>query len=135
MLEALADWLKRWRERSELGAMDASQRDGIAHDLGISTAELEFLTRKSHEPKQLPLMVRALGIDEAALRRREPALLRDMERTCSICRRTDMCKFSLREGIADLTYVEFCPNADSLMTLPKASHAPSHQTRTVRLQG
>ena len=119
MFENLADWLKRRRERAELGALDAGERDRVAHDLGVSAAELDFLVRESHDPVQLPQMLEALRIDEAAVRRAEPAMLRDMQRVCSLCPSTDLCEYALAQGIASFAYPDFCPNADTLKGLAR----------------
>lgn len=119
MFRILADWLKRQREFAELDGLGADQRDRVAHDLGVSSGELETLVRKSHDPVELPQMLAALGIDEAALHRAEPAMLRDMERVCSLCESVDACRYALGQGIADHAYFQFCPNAETLKTLPK----------------
>lgn len=117
MFHGLAEWLKRRRESAELAAMNPEERDRVAHDLGISTNELDFLVRESHDPAELPQMLFALGIDEAALRRTELALLRDMQRTCSLCGEREMCRYEIRDGTAPLTYPSFCPNAEHLTQL------------------
>lgn len=121
MLHTLADWLRRRRERDELDALDADQRDRVAQDLGVSASELDYLVRESHDPVQLPQMLKALGIDESALRRAAPALLRDMQRVCSLCAVSGECRYEIAEGTAALTYPEFCPNADTLAGL---AHKP-----------
>jgi hypothetical protein len=120
MFHALEVWLKRQRERSELEAMGAGERDRVARDLGVSTNDLDFLVRESHDPVQLPQMLEALGIDEAALRRAQPALLRDMRRTCSLCSEAVECRWEIHTGTAALTYEEFCPNREELRRLAKA---------------
>lgn len=123
MFQTLADWLKRRRERAELDALDGDERDRVAHDLGVSAAELDFLVEESHDPIQLPQMLTALGIDEARLRRAEPAMLRDMQRVCSLCGLADACSHMIADGVAGLTYPEFCPNAETLKALAaKAGH-------------
>lgn len=78
MHQIIADWLKRRREGAELDSLDQRQRARVAHDLGVTTTDLDFLVRESRDPLQLPKMLAALGIDEAALRRAEPAMPRDM---------------------------------------------------------
>lgn len=119
MLETLADWLKRRRERAELDVLDADQRASVARDLGVSAAKLDFLVRESHDPVQLPQMLAALGIDEAALRRAQPAMVRDMLRVCGLCESVDACKYALSQGIAGLAYPEFCPNAETIKAIPR----------------
>lgn len=117
MLQALADWLKRQRDRAELNALDTDQRARVAQDLGVSAAELDFLVRESHDPVQLPQMLAALGVDAAALQRAEPALVRDMLRVCSLCESVDACKYALKQGFADLSYPHYCPNAETLNSI------------------
>jgi hypothetical protein len=125
MFQILADWLKRRREGAELDALDDSQRTRVAQDLGVSVTDLDFLVREARDPVQLPQMLAALGIDEAALRRAEPALARDMRRVCSLCASVDACKYALTEGFADLAYPNFCPNAEALSTLPRRAVRPT----------
>ena len=117
MFHVLELWLKRRRENAELSAMEAGERDRVARDLGVSPAELSYLVRESHDPVQLPQMMAALGIDEEAVRRAQPALLRSMRRTCSLCTETVECRYELRDGTAGLTYQEFCPNRKELEEL------------------
>jgi len=123
MFQTLADWLKRRRERAELDALDADERNRVAHDLGVSTAELDFLVQESHDPIQLPRMLAALGIDEARLLHAQPAMMRDMQRVCSLCGLADACSHMITDGVAGQTYPVFCPNADTLKALAaKAGH-------------
>jgi hypothetical protein len=62
----------------------------------------------------LPYILTALDIDEEALRRAKPALLRDMERVCSFCTRRRQCHQELAAGTAATNYVEYCENADKI---------------------
>ena len=117
MFQTLADWLKRRRDRAELDALDADEHDRVAHDLGVSATELDYLVQESHDPIQLPQMLAALGVDEARLRRAQPALLRDMQRVCSLCGLADACSHMIADGVAGETYPVFCPNADTLKAL------------------
>jgi hypothetical protein len=128
MLQTLADWLKRQRERAELAALDPDERARVAHDLGVSASELDFLVRESRDPVQLPRMLAALGIDEAALQRAEPAMVRDMLRVCSLCQSVDACKYALDQNIADVAYPHFCPNAEPLKTILR--RRPRKSTRS-----
>ena len=128
MLQTLANWLKRRRESAELDALDSDQRASVARDLGVSAAELDFLVRKSHDPLQLPQMLAALGVDEAALQRAKPAMMRDMLRVCSLCESVDACKFALDRGIVDVAYSHFCPNAETIKTIPR--RRPRESTRS-----
>jgi hypothetical protein len=127
MFQILADWLKRRREGAELDALDDGQRMRVAHDLGVSVTDLDFLVREARDPVQLPQMLAALGIDETALRRAEPAMARDMLRVCSLCVSVDACKYALAQGFADLAYPNFCPNAEALSALPRRAPRPAER--------
>lgn len=114
MIRALTAWLKHRRERAELNALDADERDRLASDLGVSASELDYLVSESHDPVELPRMMAAIGIGEAALRRAQPALMREMERACSLCRSADLCSEELANGTAGVSYPYFCPNGECL---------------------
>lgn len=117
MLEALTQWLIHQRERAELGLSQGDRFEELARDLGVSTNELSYLVRSTPDPLRLPDMLRTLGIDEAALRRAQPALLRAMEEACSKCVVLGRCQHALARGTAAGEYAQFCPNADRLSRL------------------
>lgn len=117
MLHAFAEWLKRRRERAELDALDADERNRVAHDLGVSADQLDYLVRESHDPVELPRMLAAIGIDEAGLRRAQPALMRELQRVCSLCESSTLCHHEIESGTAGVSYPYFCPNADELKAL------------------
>src|SRR5215475_2333752 len=86
VISLFGDWLKQRRQLSELVGYDADpgELDRIAREFGMTPADLDSLTRQGpHSADELPKMLQTLGLDEAAIWRAEPALLRDMERVCS----------------------------------------------------
>src|SRR5262245_57344497 len=117
MIQAFAAWLKRRRDRAELNALDTCEHDRVAHDLGVGVAELDYLVRVAHDPVELPRMMAAIGIDEEALKRAQPSLRREMERVCSLCETTTVCRNELASGTAGVSYPYFCPNAEELKAL------------------
>ena len=117
MLDALALWLIHQRERAAFGLSQGDQFDQLAKDLGVSTNELSYLVNTARDPLQLPEMLRALGIDEAALRRSQPALLRAMQDVCAQCAVLGRCKYAIDRGVAANDYTQFCPNAAGLTDL------------------
>ena len=70
-------------------------------------------------------MLRALGIDEAALRRSEPILLGTMQDACEQCVVVGRCKYAIYRGIAVADYAQFCPNAASLTDVRKRQADPA----------
>jgi hypothetical protein len=117
VIHLFSDWLKQHRELNELIEYSAEfgGLEPVARELNVTPADLEMLVR--HGPQsasELPYMLTALDIDEAALRRAEPALLRDMERVCSFCTHRRQCHQELAAGTAATNYVEYCENSDTI---------------------
>jgi len=117
VIDMFGDWLKQRRELNELMeyAAEFGELEPVARELNVTRADLERPVR--HGPQsanELPYILTALDIDEEALRRAEPAFLRDMERICSFCTRKRQCHRELAAGTAATNYVEFCENADKI---------------------
>jgi hypothetical protein len=120
VIDLFGDWLKQRRELKELMeyAADPGELERVARELNVTPADLEMLVRQgSQAANELPYTLTALGIDETALRRAEPALLRDMERVCSFCAHKRQCHQELAAGTAATNYVEYCENEDTIDTL------------------
>jgi transcriptional regulator with XRE-family HTH domain len=115
LIDTFAQWLKHRRELSEIRQMDREDFERIAGDLRISPGELDELVRRGpHAADKLPQMLKALGIDEAALSRSEPLVLRDMERVCAMCKDKPRCHRDLAAGTAGAHYEEYCLNAPTI---------------------
>jgi hypothetical protein len=114
VIDLFGDWLKQRRELNDLReyAADPGELERVARELNVTPADLEILVRQgSQGANELPEMLKALDIDETALWRAQPALLRDMERVCSFCTHKRQCHQELAAGTAATNYVEYCENA------------------------
>lgn len=115
LIDAFVGWLKRHRELSEIGRLDREAIERIAGDLRISPDDLNELVRNGpHAADELPRMLAALGIDEAALARTEPLVMRDMERVCALCMDKARCRDDLAAGTSGTHYEDYCPNAPTI---------------------
>jgi hypothetical protein len=115
LINGLAGWLQHRRALSELRQMDQETVNRIAGDRRISPGDLNELVRNGpHAADELPKMLKALGIDEAALSRSEPMMLRDMERVCAMCKDKSRCHSDLAAGTAAEHYEDYCLNAPTL---------------------
>jgi hypothetical protein len=117
VIDLFSDWLKQRREFNELMeyAAEFGELEPVARELNVTLADLERLVRQgSQSANELRYTLTALGIDEAALWRAEPALLRDMERVCSFCTHKRQCHQELAAGTAATNYVEYCENANTI---------------------
>ena len=115
VVDSFGDWLKHRRELREMREMDAANFNQIAGELRMTSADLEALVRQGpHAADELPKMLVALGIDQDALARTEPLVLRDMERVCAMCSHKRQCDRDLAAGTAAAHYEEYCGNADTI---------------------
>lgn len=123
LIGKLTGWVDRFRDIGEIRSLSAAEADQVAHDLRISPAELETLVaRGRHGADELPQMLKALGIDENAVKREEPGVLNDMRRVCALCIEKSRCNSELEAGTAALHHREYCANTytiDSLGMKPK----------------
>jgi hypothetical protein len=123
VIDRFARWLKHRREIAKSCNCNSEEYARIAHDLNISTAELNTLVRRgAHASDELTKMMAALCIDAEAIRRVEPMVLRDLERVCSLCEHKRQCAHEVAACKAAEDYTEFCPNADTLTALIKRPH-------------
>jgi uncharacterized protein YjiS (DUF1127 family) len=125
LIESFASWLKHRREMNEMRQLDRADFDRIANDLRIAPDDLEELVRHGrHAADELPKMLEQLGISAERLGQAQPLLLRDMERTCSLCGHKGQCDRDLAEGTAAENYHGYCANASTLESLDRADLAP-----------
>jgi transcriptional regulator with XRE-family HTH domain len=119
-VETFTDWIKHRRELRDLRQLDRIDFDRIASDLTVSPEALEELVRQGpHSADELPKMLKALGVEEAALANAQPLMLRDMERVCAICGQKRQCDRDLVAGTAAEHYQDYCPNAPTIAQLRK----------------
>jgi transcriptional regulator with XRE-family HTH domain len=84
LIGTFAGWLTHRRELNELHQIDRTELDRIAGDLQVSPSALEELVEKGpYAADELERLLKALGIDEAALARTQPTVLRDASAPCA----------------------------------------------------
>ena len=118
VINLFSKWLKQRRELNELTeyAADPGELERVACELNVTPADLEMLVRQGSQGAN-ELSYTLTAIDETALWRAEPALLRDMERVCSFCTHKRRCHQELAAGTAATNYVEYCNNSETIDTL------------------
>lgn len=119
VLDAIAGWINRYRaatgRQDAFGTCDAAEVSRIADELGVGPAELRALAAKGpHGADLLQKMLTALKVDAADLSRREPAVMRDLQRLCVACDHKRQCQHEIEQGTAAAHYHAFCPNAFTL---------------------
>ena len=115
LIDHFAGWLKHRRELNEMRQLDRSEFDRIAADLEVSPGDLDELVRRgAHAADELPVLLKALGIDAAALERTQPLVVRDMERVCAMCRHKAQCDRELIASTAAEHFEGYCANAPTI---------------------
>jgi hypothetical protein len=118
LINTFSDWLKHRRELSEIRQLNTVEFDRIANDLRVSPNDLNELVRQGpHAADELPKLLKILGIDEAALARTQPLVLRDMERVCALCASKAQCDRDLAAGTSAEHYEGYCLNAPTIELL------------------
>ena len=126
---AIADWVRKYRSHAgnddTFGQCSQDEVRQIAKDIGVSSAELRGIARK--EPGAADLlqkMLVALGVAPETLIKRNPAVMRDLQRLCVSCSHKSRCQHELAIGEAAARFHEFCPNAFTLDALLKRESLP-----------
>jgi hypothetical protein len=69
----------------------------------------------------------ALGLDAGEVEATQPAIMRDLQRVCSICSNKRVCEHDLGRSPANAAWSEYCPNAGTLAAIaPQGSVSSSH---------
>ena len=122
MLVALHAWRRRRDEiRRGLADLESCGDDDLsrmAKDVQLTPAALRQMARCRSDAANLLLRrMAALGLNAEALGRMEPAVLRDLQRLCSLCATKKRCMKELARDPADAVWREHCPNAGTLAAL------------------
>jgi hypothetical protein len=118
LITTFGDWLTHRRELNELRQLNTSEFERIATELRVSPGDLTEMVRQGpHAADELPRLLEILGIDEEALARTQPMVLRDMERVCSLCAHKGECDRDLAAGTSAEHYAGYCLNASTIETL------------------
>jgi hypothetical protein len=116
-------WLKHRQEIREMREFDIGEFARIAHELGVTPDDLDTLVRRGLDAiEELPKLLTALGVDEKAIARTLPLVLRDMERVCASCQQKRQCDHDIAAGTSGQHYEEYCDNAATINSLGLKAH-------------
>jgi hypothetical protein len=120
----LADWWRNLRrERADLERLRSGGNDieEVARDVGLSVSELCNVARKGRGASDLlRRRLSALRINPKRLSRAQPAVMRDLEKVCSLCGSKHRCERDLAHGPVDPRWRDYCPNAQTIDALEDA---------------
>lgn len=118
-LQRLVGAWKGWRQRrlaiAELYSLGTVEKRRLAQDLGIPAPDLEVLAgRDSHSADLLLRRLATLNLDPAKVDR---AVMRDMQRCCSICGSHALCEHELEHKPRAARWPDYCPNEPTIASL------------------
>jgi hypothetical protein len=118
LINMFDSWLKHRQEIREMREFDIGEFARIAHELGVTPDDLDTLVRRGLDAiEELPKLLTALGVDEKAIARTLPLVLRDMERVCASCQQKRQCDHDIAAGTSGQHYEEYCDNAATINSL------------------
>ena len=115
----IAVWWRGLRHRHvDLVQLEAGgDMRAIAQDAGLSVSDLSRLVARGSDAAELNRRMAALGLDPASLSHEQPAVARDLQRTCSLCTSKRRCRHDLAARPADSKWQTYCPNSSTLKSL------------------
>lgn len=115
---SMTEWCCLLKAARELRDIDAEMMGTIMEADAVGSATLS--PESAAKVRSVARLMRSLGLDPAAIRRRDPEAMRALEAACLNCAERSRCTRELWSGTAADTYAEFCPNA---RCLDRLSHA------------
>jgi hypothetical protein len=119
VVENITNWWRNWRAtRTTLAAFERcgpAEVKRIAGDVGLASRELRALAGKwPDSADELNNRLQALRIEPAAT---DPRVLRDLQRTCSMCESKGPCTRDLDRDPRDPRWRQYCSNVHTLDAL------------------
>ena len=110
-----------WQEQRRVAAMSGADLDCLARDFGVTADQLLMLARRGpHAADEMHVLMQAFNIDEEAMQRSNPALLREMSMTCSLCVAKAQCRHDLAHGDKRDDCPPYCGNTEAFDELRAA---------------
>jgi hypothetical protein len=118
-IEAIRQWCRGLtRSQSTLAECGAEGLERMAHDVGVSSAELYRLASRGAESADLLCRrMEVLDLDQDEVARVERATFQDLQRVCSMCDCTKRCARDLARDPADPVWKDYCPNTQTLTAI------------------
>lgn len=112
------DWQRRRRTMAEIDCCGRDQIERLAHDVGVTGADLCALAGKWPDSTNLlSQRLEQINLDAGSIVQAEPYVLRDLQRGCTLCASKRKCGRDLAGKSSDSAWEEYCPNASTLHAL------------------
>jgi hypothetical protein len=122
LLETIGTWWRNFMHSraavAEIDQLDGPEQWRVAHDVGLNAPQLRVMAGKWPDAADLlSQRLAAMEIDEATVARDEPAVLRDMQRVCSMCAEKPHCGHDIDRDPSDPEWRQYCPNVETIEAL------------------
>ena len=121
-IDRLVEWWTttrdRWGRLAELRELPPDELQRVACDIGLTAGDLlEVSTHPEGTQQLLERRLTALDLPPEVISELLPMLMRDLQRTCTMCQAKAHCMDDLKVSpIAD-GWESYCPNSGTLRTL------------------
>lgn len=118
-VDRIREWIAVRAAKEELRRLGDQEAGRIAKDTGVGVSELYQLNRLGHRTADLlPRRLKSLGLDPRDIDNRRPALMRDMQRVCTFCKRHGTCARELARPLEPSErWKTYCPNSATIEAL------------------
>ena len=116
--EAWARYRRRRAAIAELQGLGSGELERMVQDAGLTFGDLLALAKQSGDSASL--LYRRLeqaGIDFQVM---DPAVLRDMQRCCTLCDSKSQCSHELEDKPKAASWPQYCPNRSTIEALGAA---------------
>jgi len=116
--ETILQRCRDWFERSDLNDLAKDETERVASDLHMTASDLYALAKQG--PGSAALLERrlvALDLDREEILQSEPAVFRDLQRVCSLCKSKKQCASDLAHAPCAAVWKSYCPNVGTLSAL------------------
>lgn len=118
-VDRIRDWLAVRAAKEELRRLGDQEVGRIAKDTGVGISELYQLNRLGHRTADLlPRRLKSQGLNPRDIDDKRPALMRDMQRVCTFCKRHGTCAREMARPLEQSErWKTYCPNAATIEAL------------------
>src|SRR5215467_8694708 len=115
LVQAARRLSRRRTSVSEIACLEPQELASIARDLGTSPDELRVLAGQDKSAADLLLRrMETLRLDPTQV---DSAVMRDLQRCCSMCKDKVLCVHELEDRPRVATWPKYCPNEPTLTAL------------------
>lgn len=130
----VVSWWHHWRETdndvAELEHYNRGEAARVAREMSLTVAELHSLVSRGADAADLLYRRMAdLGLRRSEVTRSEPAVMRDLQKNCSLCESKAQCRYDFARNADPQAWHAYCPNDSTIRALlgePVETAGPAH---------